>query len=94
SQEMRQNIVFWWFEQHRTALEISQLAQCSEKTVYNILRLHQDYGQVTNPFACCRGCPHILDTIDTEYIHALLQANPAMYLDELQEQLLTAQNED
>ncbi|KAG1743852.1 hypothetical protein EDB19DRAFT_1633141, partial [Suillus lakei] len=31
---------------------------------------------------------------DTEYIHALLQANPVMYLDELQEQLLTAWNKD
>ncbi|KAG2034936.1 hypothetical protein BDR03DRAFT_818745, partial [Suillus americanus] len=85
-------IIFWRFEQHRTALEISPLAQCSKKTVYNILCLHQDYSQVTNPFACRRGCSRILDAVDTKYIHALLQANPAMYLDELQEQLLTAQN--
>ncbi|KAG2037495.1 hypothetical protein BDR03DRAFT_821255, partial [Suillus americanus] len=56
--------------------------------VYNILRLHRDNGQVTNPFACRGGHPRILDTVDTKYIHALLQENPAMYLDELQEQLL------
>jgi hypothetical protein len=56
--------------------------------------LYQDYGQITNPFAHRRGHPRILDTVDTEYIHALLQANPTMYLNELQEQLLTARNKD
>ena len=35
------------------------LANCSEKTVYNILTLYHKYSQV-NP----RGCPRILDTED------------------------------
>ena len=38
-----------------------------------------------------RGHPCILNTVDIEYIHALLQANPALYLDE---QLLAARNKD
>jgi transposase len=92
--EMRQNMVFWRFEQHKTAFEISKLAQCSERTVYNVLRLHREYGQVTNPFTH-RGRPRkALDPIDIEYIYALLQANPAMYLDELQEQLFAARDKD
>ncbi|KAJ8582892.1 hypothetical protein M405DRAFT_846176 [Rhizopogon salebrosus TDB-379] len=63
TQEMRENMVFW---QHKTALEISKLAQYSERTVYGVLRLHCDYGQ----------------------------ANPTLYLDELQEQLFAARDKD
>ena len=67
-----------------TALQISVLADCSERAVYKVLRLY--YGQVTNPFTRSRGRLHILNV---EYIHALLQANSALYLDELQEQNTT-----
>ncbi|KIM71688.1 hypothetical protein PILCRDRAFT_82531, partial [Piloderma croceum F 1598] len=52
------------------------------------------YGQVTNPFAHTRGHPHILNNGDVEYIHALLQANPMLYLDELQEQFFAVQDKD
>ena len=38
------------------------LANCSEKTVYNILTLCHEYSQVNNPHARPRGCPRILDT--------------------------------
>jgi transposase len=91
---MHEAMVRWRFEHHQTALEISTLAGCSERTVYEILRLHRDYGQVTNPFARTRGRPRILNNGDIEYIHALLQANPMLYLDELQEQLFAAQDKD
>ena len=70
--EMHEAMVHWWFEQHKITLEISQLAQCSERTVYKVLQLHWDYGQITNPFACSRGPPCILDNGDVEYIYALL----------------------
>ena len=92
--EMRKAMVRWRFEQHKTALEIAVLSGCSERTVYEVLRLHRDYGQVTNPFARTRGRPRILDNGDMEYIHALLQANPVLYLDELQEQLFAARDKD
>ena len=92
--EMREAMVRWRFEQHKTAFEISKLANCSERTVYDILRLHRDYSQITNPFARSRGRPRILDNGDVEYVHALLQANPTLYLDELQEQLFAARDKD
>jgi Fe2+ or Zn2+ uptake regulation protein len=60
--EMHEAMVHWQFEYHKIALEISQLANCSEQTVYDILHLHQDYGQVH---------PHMLNNGDVEYIHAL-----------------------
>src|SRR6202040_863239 len=92
--EMRKAMVHWRFEQNMTAPQISVLAGCSERTVYEVLRLHRDYGQVTNPFIRSRGRPRILENGDIEYIHALLQANPALYLDELQEQLFSVRDKD
>ena len=92
--EMWEAMVHWRFEQHMTALQISILAGCSEQTVYKVLQLHWDYGQVTNPFTCTRGQHRILENGDIEYIHALLQANPALYLDELEEQLFSVQDKD
>jgi transposase len=91
---MREKMVGWRFEQHMTAREIAILAGCSESTVYDVLRLHRDYGQVNNPFARTKGRARILSQADIHYIHALLQANPSLYLDELQEQLLAARDVD
>ena len=92
--EMCKAMVRWRFEEHMTALQISILAGCSERTVYKVLWLHRDYGQVTNPFTRSRGQPRVLENGDVEYIHALLQANPALYLDELQEQLFSVRDKD
>ena len=94
STEMREKMVIWRFEQHKTAREIAILAGCSESTVYDVLRLHREYGQVNNPFARMKGHARILSQADIHYIHALLQANPSLYLDELQEQLLAARDVD
>jgi len=91
---MCEAMVCWWFEQYKTAFEIPQLAQCSEQTVYDVFPLHQDYGQTKNPFAHSRGHPHIFNNGNVEYIYALLQANPTLYLDELQEQFFSAQDRD
>jgi transposase len=85
--EMCQNMAVWRYEQRKTVLEISKLARCCEKTVYTLLRYHREYGQFTNPFAQGRGRPRNLSTADLEYLHSILQANPALYLDELQEKL-------
>ena len=87
--EMREAMVHWHFEEHMTTLQISILTGCSERTVYEVLRLHRDYGQVTNPFTHSRGQSRVLENGDVEYIYALLQANPVLYLDELQEQLFS-----
>jgi len=35
--EMREAMVRWHFEEHMTALQLSLLAGCSEKTVYEVL---------------------------------------------------------
>jgi hypothetical protein len=47
--EMCQNMVVWWYEQWKTVLDISKLACCSQRTIYEVLQLHQGYSQVVNP---------------------------------------------
>ena len=88
SEELRNRIVVWHFEQQKSAKEIAMLANCSEKTVYNILALYHEYGQVNNPHARPCGCPRILNISVLNYISSLLDANPTLYLDEIQEKLL------
>jgi transposase len=88
SLEMRQRIVEWHYEQHKVTGEIARLAGCSERTVYNILRLHREFGQVTNPYAHPRGRPRALDMRAMNFISSILDAQPVLYLDEIQERLL------
>ena len=88
SEDLRKCIVAWHFEQQKGAREISKLAGCSKRAVYNILALYREYGLITNPYACCRGCPCVLDMTVLNYMSSLLDSNPALYLDEIQEKLL------
>ncbi|KAI0338969.1 hypothetical protein BDW22DRAFT_1297215, partial [Trametopsis cervina] len=88
STEMRQRILSWRHESGLPVAEIAQLACCSERTVYKILHLYREYGTVQNPLAIPRGRARKLDTSDLDYMFSLLQANPSMYLDELQEHLM------
>ena len=55
STQLRERIVFWRYEQHKKAPKIAQLAGCAESTVYKVLWLYWDYGQITNPHGRHRG---------------------------------------
>jgi transposase len=57
SPEIRKQVIILRYEQHRTAQEIADIVGCNERTVYNILRLYRDFGQVNNPFASRKGRP-------------------------------------
>jgi transposase len=87
SREMRERIIVWHYELHKSPPEIAQLASCSVRTVYNVLSLHRDFDTVDNPFAQPCGRSRALDTGDMTYIASLLDARPKMYLDELQSEL-------
>ncbi|GBE82415.1 hypothetical protein SCP_0407990 [Sparassis crispa] len=93
SQQLQECIVTWR-QEGKPIREIAELAGCSERTVSTILSLYRDYGIVSNPNARLRGRPHALDTGDVNYLSALLQANPVLYLDELQEQLIHSHGTD
>ncbi|KAJ7635762.1 hypothetical protein DFH06DRAFT_902259, partial [Mycena polygramma] len=92
SEQLRNRIVAWRYEQSKTAREISELVGCSERTVYNVLRLDREFGQTSNPYARLRGRPRALDMGDMNYLSSILDANPGLYLDELQMRLLDDRN--
>jgi transposase len=92
SQQLRERIVFWRYSEHKKAPEIASLAGCVESTVYEILRLYRDFGQVTNPYIRSRGRPRTLDQGDMNYIHSILEANPTLYVDEIQQRLFVTRD--
>jgi len=93
SDEMRARIIVWHHEQHLSPQEIADLAGCCVRTVYNVLSYHRDFGTLRNPST--RG-PHggerSLNTGDMNYISSLIDAQPKIYLDEIQEELLNRRN--
>jgi transposase len=93
-QQLRERIVSWRFDHQKTAAQIAALADCSKTTVYEVLRLHRTFGQVTNPYRRQRGRPQILDQGDMNYIYSILEANPGLYVDEIQQQLFQVRNVD
>jgi len=92
--EMRERMVVWRTELGKSTVEIAELAGCSERTVREVLRLHRETGNVHNTFAQSRGGPRSLDQGDMTYISSLLDANPTMYLDELQIKLAETRHVD
>ena len=90
SVDIRNHIIVWHFEEQKGAPEIAQLAGCSKSAVYKILALYREYGQVTNPHAH----PCALDMVVLNYMSALLDANPTLYLNELQEKILDVHDVD
>ena len=65
------------------------LSGCSKHTVNNVLSTYCDYNQVVNPLVQPQGCPCVLDRSDLNFINSILAAEPALYLDEIQEKLHT-----
>ena len=60
--------------------------------VSKVVHLHQLYGQVTDPFVHHAGCPSFLEHDDLKYLSAILDANPGLYLNEIQDKLATVRN--
>ncbi|KZP12896.1 hypothetical protein FIBSPDRAFT_869874 [Athelia psychrophila] len=55
SLEMRNNIFYWRYELSKKGHETEALARCSEATVWEMLRLHREYGAVVSPNGLPRG---------------------------------------
>ena len=72
--------------------QIAELASCSIGHVSNVMRNFGEFAQVKNPFSSHTGHPSQIEEGDIVYLHALLEANPALYLDELQTHLLSIRN--
>ena len=89
SDEMCTRIIVWHDEQHLSVQEIAGLVGCGVWTVYNILSYHRDYHTLRNPSTRGpHGTNHSLDMGDMNYIESLIDAQPKIYLDEIQDELL------
>lgn len=87
SEDLKQRIVQWYYEDQLTMRDIASQARCSIGLVCNVLHNHREYGQVTNPFRLQAGRPSYLDDGDLTFINTILTANPSLYLDEVQQKL-------
>ena len=85
SDEMCAWIIIWHHEQHLSPQEIADLAGCCVRTVYNILSYHHDFGTLRNPSTHGGKCS--LNMGDMNYISSLIDAQPKIYLDEIEELL-------
>ena len=92
--EMREHMVLWHSELGKTNSEIAALSGCSEWTVREVLWLHREYGVVRNSYAQPHGHHCSLATADLNYLSSILDANPCLYLDELQSRLATDRDVD
>ena len=61
-----------------------EVARCSIGLIPNVIGNYREYGEVQNPFA---GRPCSLSDEDTIFIETLIDANPSLYLDEIQQKL-------
>ncbi|KIM82447.1 hypothetical protein PILCRDRAFT_70559, partial [Piloderma croceum F 1598] len=92
SVDLKQHITDWYLVDQYTYCQIAGLADCSIGHVSNVMRNFREFSQVKNPFSSCTGHPSQIETGDIVYLHALLEANPALYLDKLKTHLLSIQN--
>jgi transposase len=87
SKDLRDRVVRWRIEDGKTYRELAHLANCSIGTISNILRFHHTFGQSTNPFGYRPGQPPLLNAGDMEFLDKLLEREPCLFLDELQDRL-------
>jgi transposase len=66
---------------------IAERLHVSVGLVSKVVRLHRLYRQVTNPFSHRTGRPPFLENDDLQFISTILNANPGLYLDEIQDKL-------
>ena len=93
SVDLKERIVKWYFEDGMTYQDICDQGRVSLGFVSNIIHNFREFNrQVNNPFQCYTGWPSYLNNEDMAFIESTLEANPSIYLDELQKKLEGTQN--
>ena len=69
--------------------EVADVFKVSVGFVHHVVDLHRKYGQVTDPHVQPRRGRRILTFEHENYIRALVEVKPSIYLDEIQEKLAT-----
>ena len=88
SKDLRDRVVHWRIQNEWSCRKLADMAGCSIGTVANILMYHHMYGTSTNPYRPRTGWPHLLDQDNCAYVDALLDWEPTIYLDEIQDKLM------
>jgi len=88
SKDLRDRVVEWRIQNNWSYRKLADMAGCSIGTIANILMYHRVYGTSTNPFRRHPGRPRMLDQEDHAYIDTLLDREPTIYLDEIQDKLM------
>ena len=87
SDDLKERIITWYYTDNKTMEEIRDLARCSIGLISNVIRNYREYGEVRNPFTRRAGRPRSLSDEDMAFIQTLIDANPSLYLDEIQQRL-------
>jgi len=87
SDDLKERIVQLYYTDGMKMMDIRDLTRCSIGLVYNVIRNYQDFGQVNNPFVHPAGRPCTLTAEDLAYMEAVIDADPSIYLDEMQSKL-------
>jgi hypothetical protein len=88
SVDLKQCIIDWYLVDQYTYCQIASLADCSIGHVSSVMRNIQEFSQVKNPFSSRSGSPSQIEG-EIVYLHAFLEASPALCLDKLQTHLLS-----
>ncbi|KZP20546.1 hypothetical protein FIBSPDRAFT_861546 [Athelia psychrophila] len=73
-----------------TVREVATKQRVSKSLVSKVLQLYyRKYGTVNNPFSSGRERKTVLDKGNMNCIQSILEANPGLYLDELQAKYLS-----
>jgi len=94
SKDLRDRVVHWRVQNNWTYRKLADMAGCSIGTVTYILMYDCIYGTSTNPYRKRTGRPCLLDQDDCTYIDTLLNWEPTIYLDEIQDKLVEDCNRD
>jgi transposase len=95
SRDLKARVPVLFFDQDKSVPEICSLLGVKKTLVYNCLDNHTTYGVAHNPNGRrSTGRPHHLSATDITYIEALLEQTHSIYLDEIQEKLLTQRDVD
>ena len=67
--------------------EVADILDVSLGFVHKVVSCHRTFGQVTDPRPRFYGRRRVLDDSDLSFIRAVIDAQPSIYLDELQHKL-------
>jgi transposase len=91
SRDLKARIPYLAYVEGFKIKEIGQLLGVKKSMVYQTLNYYRNYGVTYNPKAYMhhsRGRHRMLDTIDVRFIKSMLDQEPSLYLDELQDLIL------